>query len=293
MGSFHFAEYKFHIGLNNRSISMRPKKCSSWQFNHNEVILDIDSQLEEIMLSAILNGKKCGTGLAGKSLQIGTAKGAEDIITSTVFERVAYLPDSVFVSFFDHLLSEDGSVGTLEECDFWPRWPLGSGFIQPDVVLYCSKRTILVEAKRYDNIIQQNAEQLAEQLKSGIANEFLGENPIILTIGGLSDYNNLTSSSLSTDISSLFGADKSNRYELFCRSWSQIYISLQSAILCQSEDSADGFQGLKRLLNDVACTYEWHGLRTHKYLGLSELLPANIKYTKVSICNINDSAKKI
>ena len=37
--------------------------------------------------------KKTGSGLAGTRLKIGETQGAEDILTSSVFERIAYLPD--------------------------------------------------------------------------------------------------------------------------------------------------------------------------------------------------------
>ena len=57
------------------------------------------------MLSAVLHGKKLGTGFAGTRLKIGETQGAEDVLTASVFERIAYLPDDVFIRFIQNLFN--------------------------------------------------------------------------------------------------------------------------------------------------------------------------------------------
>ena len=119
------------------------------------------------MLAAVLNGKRRGSGVAGKQLILGSTEGAEDVLTATIFERLAYLPDSVLATFFCELLEVDEQIGTLDFIEFWPSWFLEGKGIEPDVVIYGSERTLLIEAKRYDDSQQQYALQLAKELKAG------------------------------------------------------------------------------------------------------------------------------
>ncbi len=116
------------------------------------------------MLSAVLYGKKLGTGFAGLKLKIGETQGAEDVLTASVFERIGYLPDEVFIDFTNHLFGNKKEIGSLNTLSFWARWENSS--VEPDVILTCSEQTIIVEAKRYDNIQQQYAEQLAKEIKA-------------------------------------------------------------------------------------------------------------------------------
>ena len=82
------------------------------------------------MLSAILHGKKTGSGLAGTRLKIGETQGAEDILTSSVFERIAYLPDEVFSLFIQNLLN-GYDFGHLYEIEFWPYWEINNAESSP------------------------------------------------------------------------------------------------------------------------------------------------------------------
>ena len=88
------------------------------------------------MLTAVLNGKRRGTGFTGQSFISGDLVGAEDVLTSTIFERIAYLPNSIFLDFMDHALGCEDSIGTLENIDFWPSWYFNGQRVEPDAVLY-------------------------------------------------------------------------------------------------------------------------------------------------------------
>lgn len=107
------------------------------------------------MLAAVLNGKRRGTGFAGKQLALGELGGAEDVLTATVFERLAYLPESVLEAFFYELLALDEPVGAIDDMQFWPSFSLEGQRVEPDVVLYGAERTLLVEAKRNDDRVVQ------------------------------------------------------------------------------------------------------------------------------------------
>lgn len=97
------------------------------------------------MLSAILNGKgrRLPTSLpAGASLRMAFVR-SEDILTATVFERLAYLDGSVLwallvATFRPHVLPER-KVAELASIEFWPTWSLAGdeagGSVEPDVVM--------------------------------------------------------------------------------------------------------------------------------------------------------------
>lgn len=227
------------------------------------------------MLAAILNGKRRGSGIEGKHSHLGDATGAEDILTATIFERLIYLPESVRDSFFAQLLGPDRSIGTLEDFEFWPSWWLDERRVEPDVVLYGSERALLIEAKRHDDLQQQYAVQLANELRAGWAGKHLGEGSILLTIGGLQNYTQKSISELESQIQKELSGAGSD-YELVCYSWYQLFQALEAAISNSSKDSSPGLQ---RLLDDIAAAYEWHGLRILPRRWLGQLAPVSIDFT--------------
>src|SRR3954447_22880320 len=128
------------------------------------------------MLNAILHGKKLGTGLEGIRLSENFS-GAEDTLTSTVFERLLYLPDEILIAIvFDPSIwtSSTKLPRGVNNCEFWPWWepekikpiaeldttsPSGMSdgsltmtadqkFIQPDLVIDFDDRILIIEAKR-------------------------------------------------------------------------------------------------------------------------------------------------
>lgn len=228
------------------------------------------------MLAAVLNGKRRGSGFAGKRLLLGETDGAEDVLTATIFERIAYLPDSVFESFLNELLELDEPIGSLEEIIFWPSWSLSGQRVEPDVVLRGTARTLVVEAKRLDYGLQQDAAQLARELQAGSEKDMIGENPVLLTIGGMCDYSETAANDLRDQVSANLGPDYPG-LELFCRSWHQVYQALKSSV---AYTDADGISGLERLVDDIAEVYEWHGLRTIPYRPLGEIESVVIHTTK-------------
>lgn len=221
------------------------------------------------MLNAIISGKKRGTGLEGTRLIIGQAEGAEDVITASVFERLAYLPDELFSATLTSLLG--AAFGAIAEIDYWPSWSLPNGRrVEPDVVISDGHQSLLVEAKRYDYSRQQYAGQLAAELQAGWAEGKLAENCTLLTLGGLTDLSKNTREVLYQSIIKALPSSHENRFRLVCCTWQGLFCTLEDEIKKQSEP------GLKRLLLDIAECYSWHGLRTHRMTWLNELQPINI-----------------
>ena len=224
------------------------------------------------MLSAILYGKKTGTGLAGTRLKIGETQGSEDVLTASVFERIAYLPNDVFKLFIQNLLGNN-DFGCLDEIRFWPKLELRHSSVEPDVVLYDQTRqVIIVEAKRYDGVQQQYASQLAHEIlaiwQSG---EEIG-NPILLAVGGMGSYSKESINIIKKQIDNILLTQQfSNCYQLYMKSWQDVYLALEAAI---ENDNAP----VQRLLADIREAYFWHGIRYKSRQWLQELKRQHLKY---------------
>lgn len=165
-------------------------------------------------------------------------KGQEDVLTASVFENWLFT-DEVFIDFTNHLFGNKKEIGSLNTLSFWARWENSS--VEPDVILTCSEQTIIVEAKRYDNIQQQYAEQLAKEIKAAYAANIT--NPILLTVGGMYDYSPKSIDSLKTQIDNLLQG--ALNYTFYAVSWQQLYHALQLAI-----DKSQS-KSLQRLLSDI------------------------------------------
>lgn len=153
------------------------------------------------MLRAILDGKgrTIPEGLkAGDSLR-KVYKVSEDLLTATVFERLAYLDGPTFWSIlratFRPDVLPDRKVVELAEIEFWPRWskanPTLEQDVEPDVILRFSvgdpsvRVTLVVECKLggWQEAGQWRREWIAHEM------EFAGDDApdecFFLALGGL------------------------------------------------------------------------------------------------------------
>jgi hypothetical protein len=99
-------------------------------------------------------------------------KANEDALTSSIFEKLNYLPTELFLGIIDESIIHfpfklRGS--TLNELSFWPRWSHEKlnkyQFREPDLFIKFEDFDLIIEAKRDDNN-QQNQGQWQEQIKS-------------------------------------------------------------------------------------------------------------------------------
>jgi len=218
------------------------------------------------MLNAVLAGKKRGTGLQGLQEALEQAEGAEDVLTASVFERLAYLPENLLSVVLSDLLGEP--FGPLQSIDYWPSWYLQDGTrVEPDVLLQDAQCSLLVEAKRHDHARQQDPQQLANELLSGWREGFLSAPCILLTLGGLKYYGEAVQQQLLDELLPLLPAGSAARFRLICRSWQQLYRALEKHLPPGSP------AGCLRLLDDIARCYAWHGLRTRPMRWLGDLQP--------------------
>ncbi|MDH0645823.1 F-box domain-containing protein [Pseudomonas sp. GD03858] len=216
------------------------------------------------MLNAIMAGKKRGTGLQGEAFSPEEAEGAEDVITATVFERLAYLPDEQFCAVMHDLLGE--SFGPLQEIQYWPSWKSRDNTkVEPDLVLHDGRRTVVVEAKRHDHRDQQSPAQLARELLAGWHGEQLEDGCILLALGGLSYPIDSARLRLEDALQRALAGQKASPYRLVCQSWQGLFQILQQHI------RPDGPTSCQRLFDDIASCYAWHDLRTHDRRWLKDL----------------------
>ena len=221
------------------------------------------------MLNAVFSGKKRGTGLQSQRTAIELASGAEDVLTASVFERLAYLPEALLSAILSEVLGV--SFGALEVIEFWPSWYLDKDKrVEPDLLLDDGHYHVLVEAKRHDHVRQQLPDQLANELLAGWRENYLDDNCILLALGGLEDSGEVGRQRLLGEVLRLLPVDSEARFKLVCCSWQQLYQTIEAHINPKAP------LGCQRLLDDIAKSYAWHGLRTHPMRWLGNLLPARL-----------------
>lgn len=221
------------------------------------------------MLNAVMAGKRRGTGLENQEQALGLAEGSEDVLTSSVFERLGYLPDAILSGVLSQLIGEP--FGPLLTMEFWPSWPLkGRSRVEPDVLLGDTRRQVVIEAKRHDHLRQQNARQLADELLAGWQSGILQGNCVLLALGGLDDPGKLGTQRLLDEVLGLIPKSANLGFKLVCCTWQALYQSLENHI------NPDSPPGCQRLLDDIAGCYAWHGLRTHPMRWLGNLPALNI-----------------
>ena len=141
------------------------------------------------MLNAIIFGKKYGSRLAGINLK-EEFSGSEDILTATIFERLFYLDDQRTIRI---LLSEQIWTSSspdkpyeIQDILFWENLSFAGGRIQPDCMIIFNDLILVVEAKRRDNIDQQDSYQLADEYCAAIQ-AYPNKKIALLAIGGMAN----------------------------------------------------------------------------------------------------------
>lgn len=110
------------------------------------------------MLHAIRNGKS-GHNIRDKEQLIPWRqlfKGSEDSLTSSIFERLFYLPEKIFWTILRESVNQKDVFTPIsekiQEYEFWPHWKASestnSHFVEPDVFISTEEFDLIVEAKR-------------------------------------------------------------------------------------------------------------------------------------------------
>lgn len=141
------------------------------------------------MLNAIIHGKKKGSTFEGLSLHIADFSGSEDLATSIVFERLAYLPNTMFGDLISGLPSfptEIKSLGEFHKIFFWPNLKLvdSDKYVQPDVIIIFDEYIVIIEAKRKDNEGLHTVGQLVDEV-TAVSLEYPGRSIILIALAGI------------------------------------------------------------------------------------------------------------
>lgn len=224
------------------------------------------------MLNAIVNGKRRGSGLEGMSQRIACATGSEDLLTALVFERLSYLPDEALPIFWEVLLPEsEFALGAIERIEFWPRLELDEQIVEPDVVVQTTNALIVVEAKRWDKMDQQYAQQIAREILAASATKTNADGlpMLMLLVGGRQDTSPQATEAFESQVQGLLlGERLLDDVEIAAVKWTDILRALDA--------TADSHGGCRRIRDDVECGLRFHGLTRQSELRLRDLIPVGI-----------------
>lgn len=214
----------------------------------------------------------------------GNAKLLEDSLTSTVFERLAYLPDDRLIAIlFDLSLwplhPPPIFPASIESVTFWPLWAwpqtttpaVTRRSTEPDLVIEFNDRILMIEAKRHDETPTQYGDQLADEWWTA-RHKFIDGRPIsVLAVSGLRhpkrELEGLKRDALNR-LASLSHGEFDHRPETFdlgYASWRDLYLLTRKAL---SHDRPEQ----NRLLEDIGSGLIRHGVRLTDPCWLDDML---------------------
>jgi len=94
----------------------------------------------------------------------------EDLLTSSVFERIRYLPDEAIAKLFDRITLpvrvDATELGNFQSMLFWPHYEFNGRRVEPDVVVEFEELVVGIEAKRPVPGAAHTETQLLDQLEA-------------------------------------------------------------------------------------------------------------------------------
>ncbi|WP_429347679.1 hypothetical protein [Paraburkholderia sp. Clong3] len=200
------------------------------------------------------------------------AVGSEDLLTSIVFERIAYLDAESFKALFAQLCPRVPSPGRLDSIDFWPRLELAEHIVEPDVVMTCESAVVLVEAKRWDTADMQSVTQVASELCALRENEPSATKlPLIaLLVGGRQDISERATHAFQTNVETVLAEQGvALNFSLVAVRWTNVLAALRRIPNSQ--------EGSRRLVDDIERGMAFHGVAGNGNTRLFDLQPCGIE----------------
>lgn len=206
----------------------------------------------------------------------------EDSFTSTIFERLMYLPKELFQSILVNSLDETIpalDLTSIELVEYWPKWcGQGTGnpkFVSPDLFIRTQKSDIIIEAKRTD-INQQDRTQWENQV-TAYYNEYTKDNKelIYIALGGI---RNPTTDEVSR---------RSNApTKIFKCKWQRILSVVKNTLnrLESSHHLTHGQTAIHNILTDIIMAFGMYGYFTGEWLEKS-VKPAYISSDNLKLMN--------
>lgn len=231
------------------------------------------------MLRALLS-RKSRSRIHAAFADNASGEATEDMLTASVFSRLAYLDQDVLSAIFESLAPDAfKDMGTLLDVRFWPSFALDNGRVEPDVVLDFEHLTVWVEAKRWDGTILQSKSQLFRQWRAMDVHLPLDRRRNQLAMGGYAwhegrkprfEERKIVAAALATE-------------------------EVQSIVACAWEDLARAIDAIgsnvpstNRLLQDIGSALRFHGVYPTPVLDMVSLGPSHITITPFEDWNPGD-----
>lgn len=208
----------------------------------------------------------------------------EDSCTSSVFGLLQYLPDDLFLNILKescgNLASFPDNIGNIQEVLFWKKFhsahlaQVKQQYVEPDVIIETDNYSIIIEAKKYDGIRQQDFDQWKREIlvvEDKNKKEKRPKGIIFIAIGG-------TNYSRDSNYSN---------YQIHITSWISLSDAIHKAIVILSDREEMNHQ--LRLLKDADKALKHFG--HFKTFWLNTIAPYSINAIRLSslfFCNYHD-----
>jgi len=235
----------------------------------------------------LIQRNRLGRNIINKSEEVvnwrEAFKVSEDSLTSSVFSLLFYLPTEILWSIILQACNCSqlpSSCGKLIEYDFWPHWDCSNtentNYIEPDLFIDFENFHLVVEAKRYDFVPQQNRSQWKAEITA-----YHNQYPIperkplfFIALGGLA-YGDETHDSIeSIPIIS-------------CR-WKNIFSAIKKQLVELTYDQSN-HSGVINILRDLTLVFSLHGFRTGV---LFETMPLSFFISSIEDIRIQQSSTR-
>ncbi|NIG56793.1 hypothetical protein [Chitinophaga sp. Cy-1792] len=236
------------------------------------------------MLNLIKSGKSGRNFQVIEQIEINLKKffkKSEDSLTSSIFERLLYLPPKIFWEILTKSIA-DKELYHLEaqliNVEFWPRWDFENGYKEADVFLRFKHFDLIIEAKRNDDEFTQYEYQWISEAEAYIK-EYGNEKPCyLLAIGGINKLDTQTKNITTS----------SGQMKVFKLRWSGIIYEIKTKIREIEAAKEDTYNPVMNILRDLLGWFEVHGFNSGDLLNT---LPTNISISQQHLDKFKNSKK--
>ncbi|RFC55011.1 hypothetical protein [Brumimicrobium aurantiacum] len=190
-------------------------------------------------------------------------KANEDALTSSVFERLMYLPQELLHYIFTTALFdtiEGLELHQIESIEFWPKWDpeytYNKNHVEPDVFIRTVKQDIIIEAKRNDTK-QQSKHQWRNEIQS-YYNEYAEDEKqlVFIALGGL----------YSTETETIEVKEVS--HQIYKCTWKSVLNTILNVTydIEQASNYTNNIRAVLNVLSDMVMCFELFGYPTSPWL---------------------------
>lgn len=205
----------------------------------------------------------------------------EDSCTSSVFGLLQYLPDELFLSILKescgNLASFPDDIGRIQEVLFWKKFysahlpRVQQKYVEPDVIIETENYSIIIEAKKYDGIRQQDFGQWEREIlvvEDYHKRKKITKGIIFIAVGG-ADHSKARNCKLTNFL---------KKHQLYITSWISLSDAIHKAIVKISDQEELNHQ--LRLLKDADKALKHFG--HFKTIWLNTIAPYRINTINTS-----------